>query len=251
MLKIKTQIITSLTLITLTLLTNSQPCWKNSHKRKSKSFPNTCKPEEEQSGTLCYPKCLPNYTGVGPLCWLKDSTIPREQGLLSKDICEKTHKKICEEFFFLWFPICPLNYKSIGYFCSKNEALSYGRTAGTFLECEENFENSGGYCYEKCENGFWGDAGLCWKNECPKGMEKCGEILCVKDTLECTKEILILTKQVLVFVKSVLDLTNFDNTLDLVIGLVSASSSGVGIFDALGKEICKDERVLARQMLVI
>ncbi len=44
-----------------------------SHSKKSYSrgdgSPLKCKPDEEESGLLCYPKCNSTYTGEGPVCW--------------------------------------------------------------------------------------------------------------------------------------------------------------------------------------
>ena len=44
-----------------------------SHPKKSYSrgdgSPLKCKPDEEASGLLCYPKCNSTYTGEGPVCW--------------------------------------------------------------------------------------------------------------------------------------------------------------------------------------
>ena len=40
-----------------------------------------CKPDEELSGLLCYPKCKSNYTGDGPICWQNcKSSFPIECG---------------------------------------------------------------------------------------------------------------------------------------------------------------------------
>ncbi len=43
-------------------------CTKKSYGRTA-GTPMSCKPEQEQGGALCYPKCKSRYHGVGPVCW--------------------------------------------------------------------------------------------------------------------------------------------------------------------------------------
>ncbi len=38
---------------------------------RSLGIPLSCTSDQEQSGAICYPKCLQGYYGLGPVCWHK------------------------------------------------------------------------------------------------------------------------------------------------------------------------------------
>ncbi len=46
-------------------------CWKDSHVRGAGKPLSDCPAGQEKDGALCYPRCKPGYTGVGPVCWQK------------------------------------------------------------------------------------------------------------------------------------------------------------------------------------
>ena len=44
-------------------------CWKDAYGRGVGYVIDTCAPDLEKNGALCYPKCKDGYYGVGPVCW--------------------------------------------------------------------------------------------------------------------------------------------------------------------------------------
>lgn len=92
----------------------------------------------EKSGAFCYPECKAGYNGVGPVCW----------------------------------EVCPEGFTNDGATCRKNAHIisrdSYGRGAGSPLECASNEDRDGALCYPKCKSGFNGQGPVCWQT-CPEG----------------------------------------------------------------------------------
>lgn len=67
-------------------------CWRQSYGRGVGKL--KCNEDDEKDALLCYPKCKPNYVGVGPVCWEKScpSEKPYVCGLSctsSVDICAR------------------------------------------------------------------------------------------------------------------------------------------------------------------
>lgn len=187
---------------------------------------NSCNPELEQNGLLCYPKCRENYTGVGPVCWqncingfrddgafcFKGSPYGRGAGytLSNKDKCERENHTTCERWGLLYYPKCREGYRNIaccicspecppgmtdiGISCAKD---SYGRGAGKPLGCGDNEDYDAGLCYDKCSRGYEGIGPVCW-SACPKGYNKCGGLICLKDgEASCSEEIKDITNAIL------------------------------------------------------
>jgi hypothetical protein len=98
---------------------------------------NSCKPDQEKNGALCYPKCKENYKGVGPVCWER----------------------------------CPEGYRDDGAFCAKD---SYGRGVGKIPStCPAGQVKKGALCYEECPTGYHWFGLDCVKN-CPSDYKDTG-----------------------------------------------------------------------------
>ncbi len=87
---------------------------------------------------LCYPRCDAGYKGVGPVCWQH----------------------------------CAEGYTDDGAFCRKDAHIfaksTYGRGAGTPLQCGAGMQYDAGLCYPTCAAGYYGVGPVCWQS-CPAG----------------------------------------------------------------------------------
>jgi len=166
-------------------------CWlkSESYGRGVGEIPESCKEGFEKNGLLCYPVCENGYSGVGPVCWencpsdfrndgafcFKPQAYGRGVGYISIEKCDQENSQGCELNGLLYYPkcsegfynvgccicssVCPNKMTDIGVSCAKN---SYGRGAGTLIECAKNKEKDGGLCYTSCENGYNGVGPVCW-----------------------------------------------------------------------------------------
>eukprot|EP00300_Choanocystis_sp_HF-7_P036683 c52567_g1_i1.p1 GENE.c52567_g1_i1~~c52567_g1_i1.p1 ORF type:complete len:589 (+),score=89.73 c52567_g1_i1:44-1810(+) len=153
----------------------------------------------ELNGVLCYPKCQPGYTGVGPVCWencppsytdigascthggsvvTKDSygrgvgTVPQScpSSHPSRDaaLCYPNCRSGYHGVGPVCWQICPSGYRDHGATCFRSIThffgkRSYGRGAGVIANaCAQGSENQAGLCYPVCSNGFSGVGPVCW-----------------------------------------------------------------------------------------
>lgn len=116
-----------------------------------------CRSDQEQWGLLCYPRCAPGHTAVGPVCW-KTSCPPgtdTDFGLF----CTRWPKwGVVARVWFI--PIYGI--VDWGWTVARG---SYGRGAGDVLSaCRPGEERNGALCYPKCNSGFSGNGPVCWEN---------------------------------------------------------------------------------------
>lgn len=81
---------------------------------------------------------------------------------------------------------CPNGYKDTGLTCYREPNTiakdSYGRGAGSPMNCANDKVNDAGLCYTKCNQGYNGVGPICWK-VCPDGYNDIG-VSCVKPTYD-------------------------------------------------------------------
>lgn len=129
----------------------------------------TCNQGDELSGELCYPKCKPNYVGVGPVCWEKCADGWTDDGAFCRraGYCEPNE----DRNGLLCYPKCKPGYDGVGPVCWEKckpgwtDDGAFCRRAGY---CEANEDRSGLLCYPKCKAGYDGVGPVCWE-QCPKG----------------------------------------------------------------------------------
>ena len=190
-------------------------CWLSSYGRGVGKPLSDCPSGQDKNGALCYPSCSNGYSGVGPVCWqncpsgfsdtgadcLKPASYGRGAGysLFQWDQCNNDNKQGCEKYGLLYYPKCangfspagccvcspncPSGMTDIGVSCQKN---SYGRGAGTPLQCASGLEEDAALCYTPCSQGFTGKGPVCWA-ACPTGLYQCGA-LCLQSQAECTSK---------------------------------------------------------------
>lgn len=167
--------------------------------------PMRCGADEELDGALCYPKCQPGYSGVGPVCWQhcpqgytdtgghcakpgaygrgagypwKFGDALNDSGMFSR--CQRDHGSgKCEKWGAVVYPKCKSGFYAAGCcVCSPScpsgmtdigvscQKRSYGRTAGRPLHaCEPGQEKSGLLCYPLCKPGYTGNGPMCWPQQ--------------------------------------------------------------------------------------
>ena len=150
----------------------------DSYTRAGQTHILVCKSNEEQNGALCYPKCKPGYSGVGPVCWGKCNSDEVDVGAL----CRKK---------------CKAGYHDVAGVCWRN-AKSYGRGVGAVptINCPGGYDRMGvgdagwchrwwpphtrgynstscpgnkpdktaGLCYPRCKSGYHGAGPMCHPN---------------------------------------------------------------------------------------
>ncbi|MDD5210418.1 MAG: hypothetical protein PHV36_13580 [Elusimicrobiales bacterium] len=186
-------------------------CYKDSYGRGAGAPLSSCPSDKDKSGLLCYPKCKNGYDGAGPVCWQKCPSGYFSTGAychINKPLTKKgTWKcswkvgKTC----MMKKLTCPGGYAKAGLFCAlKAPAVpagykgpsgldlakaSYGRGAGSPMDCKAGQQEDAGLCYKPCESGFSGVGPVCWMN-CPKGKTNCGagcadsKVSCVSNTAQ-------------------------------------------------------------------
>ena len=145
-------------------------CWLKTYGRGWGHPLSACPAGKEKNALMCYDKCKPGYTGVGPVCWQdcpkdykyivgpfcgKPKPYGRGWGNWRQSYCDDKNggKGKCEKWGLLWYPKCKDGYyafaccicsakcpdgmKDIGISCTKK---SYGRGLGSFLICPAPYE---------------------------------------------------------------------------------------------------------------
>lgn len=180
---------------------------------------------EEKSGLLCYPDCRAEYGGAGPVCWEHCPSEYTDTGALCTRPAATEHLThvvaTCEPHFHNTGVSCykssiPLKTRSLdtascppdmyrkGAFCYSecrpgftNTGLtcyrgpdtiakkSYGRGAGSPMQCKAGEDEDAALCYPPCRTGLHGVGPVCWEN-CPSGRKDCG-LGCALSTKECVK----------------------------------------------------------------
>jgi hypothetical protein len=123
----------------------------------------TCAPDEDKDGALCYPKCAPGYHGVGPVCWQSCPSGYTDTGAF----CTYSGGPLVTTCSWNWSSFrceCPPNYTNTGLSCAANTIAksSYGRGAGTPLGCDDSLQQDGALCYPRCNLGYKGVGPVCW-----------------------------------------------------------------------------------------
>jgi hypothetical protein len=157
--------------------------------------PLACGSNEDYDAGLCYPKCSPNYKGVGPICWGgcgenfvanggKDIGTHCTKGTYGRGIgtvpnsCDDNQDRVGE----LCYPKCRDGYKGVGPVCWEqcksgdtdigvsccngwrcHTKDSYGRGAGHGKTCGNSKDYDAGLCYNKCKQGYSGKGPVCWQ----------------------------------------------------------------------------------------
>lgn len=180
-------------------------CYRQSYGRGVGEALTSCPPGTEKNGALCYPVCGSGYSGAGPVCWQNCPSGFRNDGAYcakpgsygrgagypwkfgdalgsldgARERCKKANKQGCEKYGEIIYPkckpgfkpagccvcspICPGGMTDIGVSCQKR---SYGRGAGTAMDCRSGLEKDGALCYPKCKPGYHGVGPVCWQ-DCP------------------------------------------------------------------------------------
>lgn len=219
-------------------------CWRQSEGRGAGVPLSTCG-SGERSGALCYPTCHSGFDGVGPICWercrsgyVDDGALCRKDpkivlkksygrgaGYVSEALCKKSNAS-CEPNGLLYYPtcaagykaagccvcseICPAGYTDDGATCRKDGGIyakdSYGRGAGTPLQCRDGEDQSGALCYPACKPTYEGIGPVCWGScpstqpfACAAGCAQ-NEVKCAEATLEMVIAPIELVENILGFV---------------------------------------------------
>ena len=203
-------------------------CWKDSYGRGAGTIPTTCATTQDKDGLLCYPKCQAGYGSAGPVCWqycpsgfrddgafcAKPAAYGRGAGYAWRPdgfdwsmgptvrACEADNGAgNCEQYGAIIYPKCRAGFSAVGSnICSPNcpsgfadigvscTKPSYGRGAGTPMQCDSTKQNDTGLCYPGCNAGYGGVGPVCW-GSCPATHPiNCGA-MCGKTTDDCVKQI--------------------------------------------------------------
>jgi hypothetical protein len=102
----------------------------------------------------CCNNCPPGYTDDG--CTCRRNNIGIKVTAMERAYCEDGYKL----FGGVCYATCNGDTTDTVTQCQKK---SYGRTAGTPLECGDNEDLDAGLCYPKCKDGYKGVGPMCWK----------------------------------------------------------------------------------------
>jgi hypothetical protein len=125
--------------------------------------PNSCPPDKELDGALCYTPCRDGYRGVGPVCWVSTQNVGIGRPMKPTKNCESwyTEPLTCRE------PITGGDCETKcggdpskpvwvdGHWkCDTNCKPIVGGRIKTRLECSDNEDEKDALCYTKCPPGM-------------------------------------------------------------------------------------------------
>jgi hypothetical protein len=132
----------------------------------------TCPPNNEKNGALCYPKCNAGYTGVGPVCWgtCGDKI---DAGALCRERCRAGWYEVAG----VCWENTPSTHVDVGALLREKCRADHYDVAGV---CWQNTPSThidvGALIREKCKSGYTDVAGVCWENV-PAGWSNQGALI--------------------------------------------------------------------------
>jgi hypothetical protein len=176
-------------------------CWRHSYSRGIGHPLHTCPDHSpEQDGLLCYPPCRSGYNGVGPICWEECENMT-SIGFACLDLHLSEHS-------------CPDNHAKFGYLCGRfHLRYNYVRSIGSPLICSNPYEQSGAFCYEKCNKKYHGVGPVCWQ-DCPTTHPYSCLAGCSRTKEICQRKVIGMVQSV---IGSSINILNFIIAIPLVI----------------------------------